>query len=56
MRKYRAWQLAWALIRAPRYEVLICADDVLPPSPWSDEMRIEIDHHHRVIRICCELT
>ena len=55
-RTYFAWRLAVALLRRPFYRVLLCADSVLPPSPWTDTFRVEIDDVHRVIRVCGELV
>jgi hypothetical protein len=56
MKRWRAWRLAAALLRAPGYRVLLCADSVLPPSPWADCFRVEVDHAHRVIRVVGDLT
>jgi len=55
-RMYCGWQLALALLRAPNYQMLLCADSVLPPSPWTDKFSVEVDHEHRVIRLNGDLT
>lgn len=54
-RPYTAWLLALTILRHPFYQILICADEALPPSPWSDEMYIECDRIHKVIRVRCDL-
>lgn len=38
------------------YSVLLCADDVLPPSPWTRRFRIEVNHEYKVVRITGSLT
>lgn len=55
-RQYACWRLALALLARPTYKVLLCADSALPPSPWTDEFRVEIDDEHRVIRIVGDMT
>ena len=47
----KAWKVVLLMVRYPRYSVLLCADSCLPPSPWCDDFRVEIDHTHRVIRL-----
>ena len=36
------------------YRVLLCADSVIPPSPWTDDFDVEVDDDHRVIRLSGE--
>jgi hypothetical protein len=58
-RKWAALKLGLYLLRHPRawgYEVLLCADTVLPPSPWTAEFRAEVDHKWRVVRLSGDLT
>lgn len=52
---FSAWKLARTLLCRPTYRVLLCADSVVPPSPWTDQFRVEIDDTHKVIRICGDL-
>ena len=53
---YTAWQLVLMLMRRPFYRILLCADDCLPPSPWTDKFRVEIDKNHKVIRLSADFT
>ena len=55
-KEYRALALAWAIIRRPAYNVLLCADSVLPPSPWTTRFRVEIDDVNQVIRLAGDFT
>lgn len=47
----KAFWMIWTLICNPTYKVLLCANTVIPPSPWTDDFEIEVDHVHRVIRL-----
>lgn len=39
------------------YKILLCADSLInPPSPWTDDFRIEIDHENKVIRFIGDFT
>ena len=50
-REIKAWRLACTCLMNPWYRVLLCADRVLPPSPWTDKFRIEVDRMNKVIRL-----
>lgn len=50
------WLAIRLLFCMPRYKVLICADYAIPPSPWTDKFRVEVDHYHNVVRISGSLT
>ena len=47
----KAWRVVWACLRRPHYDVLLCASTCIPPSPWTECFVIEIDDHHKVIRL-----
>ena len=47
----KAWRIALACLRHPTYRIILCADSCIPPSPWTDFFRIEIDDFHKVIRL-----
>ena len=46
-----AWKVLWACMKRPKYDVLLCAWSVVPPSPWTECFEIEIDDKHKVIRL-----
>lgn len=56
MRTFTAWQLIWAILRRPHYKILLCAETVMPPSPWADTFKVEIDDQWKVIRLTGHLT
>ena len=52
----KAWTLLLVFLCHPHYSILLCADSVLPPSPWTDEFRVEVDRKHKVIRLSGDFT
>ncbi len=51
-----AAKLIMSIMFHPTYKILLCADDVVMPSPWCDDFRIEIDKAHKVIRLSGSFT
>lgn len=47
----KAWRVIWECLKRPHYDVLLCANSVIPPSPWTECFVIEIDDAHKVIRL-----
>ena len=46
-----AWKVLLACLKRPFYDVLLCAQTVIPPSSWTECFVIEIDDEHKVIRL-----
>jgi hypothetical protein len=55
-RKWTNKELVEFLIYKPDYEILLGADSVIAPSPWTREFRVEVDDELKVIRMCGDFT
>lgn len=48
--------IVWVILRHPGYQIILHGLSVIPPSPWTDQFYVDVDHEHRVIRFEGHLT